>query len=365
MFLNLFKKGISAVKELHEMAFFAVMADEDIFFIFSGSPIYFVMLPLIGMLATVQALINGFELSKANNKNFDRWLGVVVSAVCATLTSISLYGLAIASYYELSFALGPWFFLASIGVALTQQLTLFSLNCYRAYEALSNSAQRMHYVQAALNNLFQVGLLATVVGALTFVMLTPVAPALGSAFAIAAVSMSALHMLWRIMPSSWRAKIKAHLDLDKPKFGEDNVYTEPLTDELRKKLNSEPDHSYQRLFTKRDYAAEIQHKTYDQGVLYLQRVIQEKINIYTNKPIPLSEKDEQKKTLLLKLLPTIDADTSFTKKQILKFYPLAFQSFFVEKSEVEQIVDAALLLQEKHQEEQIKLEGLSTCQLVV
>ena len=69
--------------------------------------------------------------------------------------------------------------------------------------------------------------------------------------------------------------------------------------------------------------------------------------------------------MLLKILPAADTGTSFTKKQILKSYPLAFQSFFVEKSDVEQIVDAALLLQDKHQEEQIELEDLSTCQLAV
>jgi hypothetical protein len=363
MFLKLFKKSLASIKTLQKMALFAIMSDEDIFFIFNGSPIYFVMLPFIGLLATALALVNGFELSKANNKNFDRWLGFIVSAVCATLASISLYGSVIASYYELNFALGPWFFLASTGVAFTHQLTLFGINCYRAYESLSNSAQRMHYVQAALNNVFNLGIISAVAGALIFVMLTPIAPAIGSACALTAVGMTAVNLLWKILPAGWRREIKAHLDLDKPRFGDEEVYVFPPDLEKGEKLNAKAGQHHQRLFTKSDYSAEIQHKTFDEGSSYLQKVIQEKIRVYNTNPLPHSDKNQQKKALLGELLSSLGNDLSFSKKELLKSYPLAFQSFWPEKGEVEQIVDAAFLLREKHQELDSELDEFSPQQV--
>ncbi len=351
MFLNLLKKMIATTKDLHEMALFAVMSDEDIFFVFNGSPLYFVMLPMIGLLATTLALINGLELSKASNKNFDRWFGFIVSSLCATLSSISLFGAVIANYYELNFALGPWFFLASVGVAFTHQLTVLALNCYRAYESLDNSVQRIHYVQAALNNLFHLGIITAVTGTLIFVMLTPIAPAIGSACALTAIGMTSVNLLWKILPSGWRNQIKAYFDLDKPKFEEEKVYIFPPDLKYTKQLNNEENDSYQRLFTKKDYSEEIQHKTFDQGLIFLQKIIKEKINIYNRiQPQIQSEKNQQKKALLMELLNSLDHDCSFSKKKLLKSYPLAFQSFWTEKGEVEQIVEAVNLLKEKYQD---------------
>ncbi|WP_158617406.1 hypothetical protein [Legionella sp. km772] len=345
------------------MALFAIMSDEDIFFIFNGSPLYFAMLPMIGLLSTILVVANAYELSKANNKNFDRWFGLIVSALCATLASISLYGSVIASYYELNFALGPWFFLASVAVAFTHQFALFSLNCYRAYESLSNSAQRMHYVQAAFNNAYHLGIIAAVAGALTFVMLTPIAPALGSACAITAVCMTAVNLLWKMLPASWRDKVKAHLELDKPKFGEEEVYHFPPDLKAEKKVHPESELSYQRLFTKRDYSAEIQHQSFSQGLNHLQKIIQEKINRYNAAALPHSEKNEQKKALLLELKNSLNNDLCFSKRRLLHSYPLAFQSFWVEESEVESIVKAAYLLKDKYQALHIELEEQATKQL--
>ncbi len=364
MFLKLFKKSVSYIKELHEMALFAIMSDEDIFFIFNGSPLYFAILPLLGLLSTVLALVNGFELSKANNKNFDRWSAFIVSALCATLASVSLYGSVIASYYELSFALGPWFFLASVGVAFAHQLTLFGLNCYRAYESLSNSAQRVHYVQAALNNVFHLGLISAVAGALTFVMLTPIAPALGSACALTAVAMTTIGILWKILPASWRDAIKNQFELVTPDLEQEKNTEHSLVD-LPKKLSRVPESHYQRIFTKLDHSAEIQVKPFDEGLTYLQKTIQEKIRVYNSNPLPHSDKNQQKKALLQDLSSSLGKDLSFSKKYLLRAYPLGFQSFWAEKGDVEQIVDAAERLKEKYSDLHIELDDVAAKQLAV
>lgn len=347
MFLNLFKKSVATIKDFHDLALFSIMSDEDLFFIFNGSPLYFAMLPMIGLLSTVMVLVNGFELSKANNKNFDRWFAFIVSALCATLASISLYGAVIASYYELSFAMGPWFFLASVSVAFAHQLTLLGLNCYRAYESLSNSAQRMHYLQAAFNNLYHLGIITAVAGALTFVMITPIAPALGSACALVAAGMTVVNLLWKALPAVWRDNIKAHFDLDKPQFDKKMVYVFPPNLSADKKLSTEVEPQHSRMFTKRDLVAEIEDKSLEEGRAALQQFIQEKIRRYDSYPLPHSEKNSQKKALLIELSSFLESDCSFSRKALLKSYPLAFQSFWVETGEVEAIVDAARFLKNK------------------
>lgn len=365
MFLNLFKKSIANIKDFHDIALLAVMSDEDIFFIFNGSPLYFAMLPMIGLLSTVMALVNGFELSKVNNKNVDRWLGFLVSALCATLTSVSLYGSAIATYYGLNFALGPWFFLASVAVAFTHQLTVLGLNCYRANEASSKSAQRMHYVQAAISTVYHLGIITAIAGALTFIMLTPIAPALGSACALTAVGMTAANLFWKILPATWRDSIKSLVGLAKPKVV-DNVASKISSNlKMDKTLIADAEPQCQRLFTKRDYSAEIQNKTFEQGLSFLHKVIKNKIQVYNAYPLPHSEKNEQKKALLSQLLSSLENDCSFSKKRLSKAYPLAFQSFWVETSEVEAIVDAACRLKNKHQVLDLELGDLAPRQCAV
>ncbi|MGL5742058.1 MAG: hypothetical protein ACRCXC_05670 [Legionella sp.] len=92
------------------MALFATMIKVEWATAFSASPLYYVMLPFIGLLLTLSALINGYHLAKASNRNFDLWFLFVASVVCAALASVSLYGSAIAMALGFSFAAGPCFF---------------------------------------------------------------------------------------------------------------------------------------------------------------------------------------------------------------------------------------------------------------
>lgn len=346
MLLKVFKKGIATIKELHEAALFTVMSDADIFLVFKGSPLYFALLPMIGLLATALALSNGLELIKASNKNFDRWFAFLASTFSAVFASVYLYGSVIASYYELNFALGPWFFLASVGVAFTHQFAMLGVNCYRAYEAPSKSVQRMHYVQAALNNVVQLSLITAVAGAVSFTMLTPAAPIIGSICALTGVGMTGIHLLWRVLPSAWRGAIKALFSLDKPKQSEEKVIN-ATNMQVNVNLASEPQIRHQRLFSKRDLSAEIQKDNCEQGLKKIKLVITEKITHYAMQPLPHNEKNQQKKALLSGLFNSLNQELSFSKKDLLKAYPLAFQSFWAEKGEVEQIIDAVYLLKEK------------------
>jgi hypothetical protein len=351
MFVKLVQKAASYIKDVNEMGLFAIMSNKDIFAVFSGSPLFFTMLPMLGLLFTIGALIKGYELAKASNKNVDQWFGFIVSALCATLASISLYGAVFASYYGINFALGPWFFLASALVAFIHQATMLGINIYRAYESLVHSNQRMHYVQASLNNVFVLGLLTAVIGSVTFVMLSPMAPAIGSACALTAIGFTAASVLWRLLPVPWKRTLKNHVALGKSEFNESELLAHSSQLVYSEQLSATIENShYPRMFTQTDHRAVIQLIPFGEGFEYLQKVIQKKIGGFNSLPLPHSEKNKQKKALLKQLIDDLNQGTIFSKERLLERHPLGFQSFWSEKGDVEQIVAAAALLQEKHSE---------------
>jgi hypothetical protein len=356
MFLKLFKKVVANIKEVHDVGLFGIMSDEDLYFIFNGSPMFYVILPILGLLATMQTAIKGYELFKAQNKNLDRWFGFITSALCATLASISLYGSVAAAYFELNFALGPWFFLASVSVAFAHQMTMIGVNLYRVFESPLNSTQHKHFMQAALNNLFNLALLTTVMGAVAFVMISPAAPAVGAACALAAVGFTTVNILWRIVPHNWKRIIKNALGIGKPEDEEQSQMEQSTKLIDAENLDKGQDHHYQTIFIKQDHTAAINAKTFDQGFAYLKQVIEQKISVFNNNPLPHSNKNKQKKALLREVLESLDSGVSFSKRHLLERFPLAFQSFWAEKGDVEQIVTAAELLKEKYHQINIEMQ---------
>ncbi|MCL9684375.1 hypothetical protein [Legionella maioricensis] len=350
------QRAVQYVKEVQDVGFFALMSDSRIFMFFTGTPLYYVMFPFMGFLLTISALFNGYHLAKARNKNLDQWFGFITSAVCAVLASISLYGAAISTAYGLSFAAGPWFFFSSVLVAAFHQLAMLGLNGYRAYESLQGSAQRMHYIQAVINNLFVLGLLTAVVGAVAFVMLFPVAPAVGSAFALTAVTFTLLNILWRFTPHNWKLSIKGLLHLGKPEPIEQEQPTE--SSELISTLDAglQHDHLYHRIFTRCDYSAVVKAMEPTAGEAYLQKIITRKIAVLQGSSAHEMEKNTQKAAFLADISSALNEHRAMNKKELLRTYPLAFQSFWADKGDVEQLFDAAKVLFDKR-ERQIILDA--------
>ena len=346
MLIDLFKKAVVYIKQIQDIGLFGVMSNKDIFFVFTGSPLYYVMLPMIGMLMTLLALVNGYELLTARNKNLDKWFGFIVSVICAALSSISLYGAVIASILGVSFAIGPWFFLSSVAVAFAHQVATFGLNVYRVFESSIGSTQFNHHMQTVVNTAFNLALITAVAGSVVFVMLTPIAPAVGSFFALTAVVLTAANILWRLIPDNFKNTLKQQFGLWKP---EQEVVLE--SDFIQSKdsvLVAAQESTYYRIFTKIDHSAQVKQNNISSGLDYLRTTIQNKIDLFDAKSLPHSEKNSQKRALLADTLLAIDTDlSSFSKKQLLEKYPLAFQSFWAEKGDVEEIVDAADLIQAK------------------
>lgn len=204
MFFRLFHKLVSYLKEIQDMIYFALMSNKRLFIALSSSPLFFVILPFIGLLQTITIMLNSYYFFKTSNKNFDKWFNFVTCLFCSLLSSISLYGMALASAFNFIFGAGPWLFFSSVLLAFSNQLVMLFINIFRAYESLKNSAQRMHYVQAVVYNLFTLGLLFGSGGAIIFALLVSAPPVIGTAFALTAVGFTFLNIIWKIIPYKWK-----------------------------------------------------------------------------------------------------------------------------------------------------------------
>lgn len=355
MSVAIFQKLITYIRETQEVALYATMADARWYAAFGASPLFYVMLPFIGFLLTVNALFNAYHLVKASNRNFDKWFGFLASAICAVLGGISLYGAAISVFLGVSFAAGPWFFFGSLITASVHQLTMLAINLHRAYESLAGSSQRMHHLQAALNNLFIIGLLASAFGSVLFVMLFPtVAPLVGIGCALSAVFFTATDIFWRMIPHNWKLAVKKFLHIDKPQV-EQNVACKP-EQSLKTVLNKEQNPNHHRLFTSFDYSTKVREMDVESAKDYLNHLIVRKINSYNSTQ---EQKIKDKIAILTKAQQMLGSKSPCSKQDLLKDHPLAFQSFWLEKGEVEQIVDAVFAFQEKCKQAKCVHAGLS------
>ncbi|CAM2993532.1 Uncharacterised protein [Legionella steigerwaltii] len=346
MFVTQLQKALAYIRETQDIALFTTMADAGLSAAFRASPLFYIMLPFIGFLLTVNALMNGYLLAKANNRNFDLWFLFITSTVCAVLASISLYGAAISAFLSFSFTAGPWFFFSSLAVALSHQLLMLGLNLLRAYESPQNSIQRMHYIQAALNNLFVMAILASALGAVVFVLLFPIIPAAGTAFSIAAVLFTGFDILWRMIPREGKQLIKGWFYLSKPEVIQDAIANQEEI--LKPKDSKEIKPKHHRMFTCCDYSAVIRLMEMEKVKPYLLELIQYKLQLLVQKADPQNEKIKDKISLLKVLLSEIEKPQEISKSDALQRYPLAFQSFWAEKGEVEQIFDAVTVSQDRH-----------------
>ncbi|KTD59005.1 hypothetical protein [Legionella shakespearei] len=348
MAIRTFQKAVVYLKEIQDIGLFGVMTDARLFAMFSGSPLYYIMFPFIAILLTILAAINGYQLATANNKNFDKSFALIVSVVSAICSSVSLYGAVIATAMGVTFAAGSWFFLTGVSLAGLHQIVMLGLNLYRAYESRFDPVQRMHHIQAALSNLFVLGLLTSIVGAIVFVILTPAAPVLGTACAIAAVAFTVAAMIWQLTPYNWKQAIKDFLHLGKPELTEQPVdeHVSELVDGAEVNLSGKPEH-YTRLFSHTDYGTQVRRMNPDEGKTYLEQAINNKIIRLNVNKSHLDEKDQQKMDLLTRLLDSLKDKKIISREDLLTQYPLVFQSFWAEKGEVEQLFDAVSLWQDK------------------
>jgi hypothetical protein len=343
MSVAIVQKLVTYIKEIQEVILFTTMTDARWYFVLGASPLFHIMLPFIGFLLIVNALINGYFLVKASNRNLNRWFNFISSMVSSILSSVSLYGATISVFLGVSFSAGPWLFFSSLIITSVYQITMCFVNLRRAYESLSDSVQRMHYIQATLNNLFFLVLFSLAVAAVFLTLVFPAAaPLAGVCFALGTACFIGINILWRIGPRSWKLAIKEFCNLGKPNLIEENVCkvsqdVRPLSD---KEEEENPNHH--RLFTCMDYSAKIRIMDAEVAKRYMYQIIRKKIVSY--KSIE-TQKTKDKIAALTETLNALESESKLCKKKILMRHPLVFQSFWTEKGDVEQIIDAVVALQ--------------------
>lgn len=294
------------------------------------------MLPFIGVLLTLNALTSGYRLVKATNKNWDQWLNFIASVACALLASISLYGAVFSVFFGFSFPMGSWFFFSSLVVGATQQIMMLGLNLFRAYESEPGSAQRAHYLQASINNLFILALLSAAISSVVFIMLFPAAiPLLGTISAAIVVALTAVDMIWRILPPNWKAIVKNFVGLEKPAVAQSQILKPSLDNHLKTEDKTPVHHP---LFIRCDYSAQVREMGLIEAKNYLLQLIEKKLNFFQIKGVTSDKKTADKISLLqhLQQVVTNESQVTLTKKE----GSLAFQSFWMQEGDVEQLFKA-------------------------
>ena len=221
------------------------------------------------------------------------------------------------------FAAGPGF-PGFVAAATFHQLVMLGLNAYRMIENPDDSDQMRHYTQAVFNNLFSLGLLTAVTGAVVFVMISPVAPAVGSACALTAVFFTSLNIVWRIIPTPWKDYLKGHFELANTNdLGEEESLE--LVELVSESPALEHDVQHHRIFSKCDYSALVKTMDFNSGEAYLQRLFNRKIAVLDNPSQSQDDKNNQKAGMLREVLFALSKHKVIPKGYLLKKYPLAFK----------------------------------------
>lgn len=340
MFIDQVQKAVTYIREINEIGLYATMIDSRLFTYFKISPVFYIVLPFLAVLLSINALITGIQLVQADNKNLDRLIRLLSSLISAVLASCSLYGAAFSMITGYTFAAGPWFFLSSLLVVMAHQFIIMGINIKRFRDASHNSVQKYHYLQEIVNTFYVLCVLGSALGATVFVMFLPAAfPLIGATFSVLTILLIAIGIGWRIIPENWKILTKNSFNLTPPE-------TEPsiinVDDLLAEAAAVQKPVSNCHLFSTPDYSSMIKQLSIDDAEKYLTIIISRKIEVLQKSPNLHTSKLINKIDLLTELLASIDLKQDKTK--LVKKYPLAFQSFLTEKGEVEQIVDAQVVL---------------------
>src|SRR3989338_2751658 len=108
--VNFFRRLLTYIKDISEVGLFTIMANRPWFLAFGGTPLFFILMPLLALIFTGYSLLNLFDLYRSHNRNLDKWLSAIFSTLMAISTSVALYGGVLAAILGVTFAAGPFFF---------------------------------------------------------------------------------------------------------------------------------------------------------------------------------------------------------------------------------------------------------------
>ena len=300
------QKGVSTVKDAAETSLYTIFSQNRWLISFMNSPFYFILMPLLAITISINAIFEWIKLSEAHNKNFQKIFGAVTTTLSAIAALTSIVGGIVAMSLGASFAAGPWLFVTSLAIGTVQQMVMLGINIYGAIHANPNSNQRKAFLQSAAHNLFNLALIALITALVIVVMISPAAPIAIAIVSAMAAAATLANVIWKTLTDfkpQWVHVIKSTLGLSKQL---ENTTEEHLSTQISKKI-AEQERLLQSTFAT---------KTADKMAVLKQLQI-----VVTQSKATDS--------------PNLPAKQVFLSK-----YPRAFQSFFKEVGEVEALYDA-------------------------
>lgn len=344
MFARLFRKFLLYLKDVQDIGFFTAMLDSRWLTAFKLTPFYQVLFPLLGISHIGLTVIELYELVKSPNKNIDRVSHLVVSLIGTTLSAVAIFGALIAGFMGTAFVAGPWFFLASMTLAIGYQSLMVLVNGIRVGVAPSGASGRATYLNAALGNAFMTAILLSVTGSLVFVLATPVLPVLGALFSAITLAMVVSNLVWKLLPEQSKLKLKTYVHLH-----HDEAENQKITPELEGP--QKPCGISGSFWHAPDYTWEFYKFHRAEGKTeYLSRIIEEKVEKLRQQNNPDSAVVTDKINALFDIQQELHSGVKVSKKELIEKYPLVFQSFWLDIGEVESIVNAVVSLQEINEE---------------
>lgn len=322
------RKLVVSLKDVLLSFMFTAFSNPAWFNWFKFSPISILNKASLGIVTIVLACMQCYFFYQAVNKNFEAWSNTLSAVVGTGLTSVATFGEMFATALGLSFAAGIWIFLAGLMVSMVNQLIELGINLHRSLEAPKGSSQRKHYQQAAIQHAFNAMHIALTITSLACLMLLPVNPVLVTGFCLAVVSFGVLNVAWRMGPKGAKEQLKQGVGLTKPIHEPSFAFKKP--------------HHSNPLFTATDFISPIKTLSLEDQKTHLQLKIADKSS-QLRMNTSLSLKQENKIKVLELLSNALEDPIKLDSKSVIaKHYIGAFQSFWREKSDVEQLYDAVM-----------------------
>ena len=339
------------VKETGESGLFTIFSNRAWLQAFNSSPYHFMLMPIMGLTFIINALIDWHQLKKAANKNFLVLLGVGASTLSAMAANASIIGTLTADFLGVSFAAGPWLFIAAISIGIATNALLLGLNIYQAANAPENSSERSHHTQAAINNVFTMLTLTAIMATISVVLISPIGTIAAAAIASTAVALTVANLAWRLIPHDTKLSLKAFFGFKKP------INEFEIQESANKVLDNQATElpkpkAVSSLFAQGYRMHEVKQilSTGDlkKATSYLNDTISQKI-------VQLTAKTDKKSLHKLALLKHMQLFLTHpneaylaSKSEALVAHPQAFQSTWRVKGDVEDIYDAVSLLKTQY-----------------
>ncbi|MBA2650537.1 MAG: hypothetical protein H0U75_13275 [Legionella sp.] len=294
--------------------------------LFKNSPISLINKASLGIVTLILASLQCYYFYHAVNKNFEGWFNTISTIISTGLTSLATYGELLAGLLGFGFAAGIWIFIAGLAVGMVNQLVEAGLNLHRSKQALHGSAQSKHYLQAAIFHGLNASSLGITITALIVSFIIPVAPLVVTFICLSVVGFGLANIAWRFGSEGTKDRIKQGMGLAKP--------THEIT--LRQELKKFPENNPSLQTIALD--SEATEKSNLKKQQHLNTLLSEKLDGWQKNYQGVKIESKKKVVALLKSNITTPWNIP-SKTEIATKYPKAFQSFWREKGEVEQLYE--------------------------